>query len=169
MESTNIAEILRNAPVGTLLYSPMVGYVNFAEVKDEVGKRGAIKAYLQFRNDKNIEFDAFGRYRVDGECMLFPSKFHKTWDDWQESLLSSGDFITNIDGYKETFVLYKVFGRDTCEAYDSNGSNTIISRIEYRWATNEEKNGFLAELDRNGLMWNQSTNEMEIKPKPEPK
>jgi len=165
----NIAEILKNAPKGLLLYSPIFGYMNLVEVKDKVGKRGVIKADVQFRPEKSIEFDSFGRYSVDGECMLFPSKFHKTWDDWQESLLSFGDFITNIDGYKETFVIYKVFGRDTCEAYDSNGSNTIISRIEYRWATDEEIDGFLSELDRNGFIWNTATNEIEIKPEPKPK
>ncbi len=164
----NISEILKNAPKGVLLYSPIVGYVNLADVKDEVGKRGAIKADVQFGTENSIEFDSFGRYRVNGECMLFPSKIDRTWDNWQESLFRRGDFITNIDGYKETFVICKDSGRDTCEAYDSNGSNTIISRIEYRWATDEEKNGFLAELDRNGLMWNQFTNEMENKPEPKP-
>jgi hypothetical protein len=169
MDNKNIAEILKNAPKGILLYSPVFGYVNLVGVTDKVGARDKIIANIHFGKSGNVEFDSFGRYRVDGECMLFPSKFHKTWDDWQESLLSSGDFITNIDGYKETFVLYKVFGRDTCEAYDSNGSNTIISKVEYRWATDEEKNGFLAELDRNGLMWNQFTNEMENKPEPKPK
>lgn len=164
----NISEILKNAPKGLLLYSPIVGYVNLVEVKDKVGKRGVIKTDVQFRPEKSIEFDSFGRYSVDGECMLFPSKFHKTWDDWQESLLSFGDFITNIDGYKETFVIYNVSGRDTCDAYDSNGSKTIISKTEYRWATDDEKNGFLAELERNGFTWNTATNEIEIKREPKP-
>lgn len=168
MHNKNIAEILKNAPKGVLLYSPVFGYVNLVGVTDKVGARDKIIANIQFGKSGNVEFDSFGRYSVDGECMLFPSKFHKTWDDWQDSLFRCGDFITNIDGYKETFVIFKDSGSDTCEAYDANGSNAIISRIEYRWATEEEKNGFLAELDRNGLIWNSSTNEMEIKPKPEP-
>lgn len=169
MDNKNIAEILKNAPKGILLYSPVFGYVNLVGVTDKVGARDKIIANIQFGKSGNVEFDSFGKYSINGECMLFPSKFNKTWDYWQESLFRHGDFITNIDGYKETFVIYKDSGRDTCEAYDSKGSNTIISRIEYRWATDEEKNGFFAELDRNGLMWNQFTNEMEIKPKPEPK
>lgn len=160
MENKNIAEILRNAPVGTLLYSPMVGYVNLAEVKDEVGKRGAIKAYLQFKNNKNIEFDSFGRYRVDGECMLFPSKFHKTWDDWQESLFNFGDFITNIDGYKETFV---ISGFDTSLAYDSHSREVTINKLEYRYATKDEKDAFIYELERNGYFWDENDCQIKMK------
>lgn len=162
----NISEILKNAPKGLLLYSPIVGYVNLVEVKDKVGKRGVIKADVLFRPEKSIEFDSFGRYSVDDECMLFPSKFNKNWDNWQNDMFSFGDFITNIDGYKKTFVIYNVSGRDTCDAYDSNGSKTIISKTEYRWATDEEKNGFLSELERNGFTWNTATNEIEIKPEP---
>jgi hypothetical protein len=161
----NIAEILKNAPKGLLLYSPIVGYVNLDEGKDEVGKRGAIKTYIQFGAENKYEFDSFGRYRVNGECMLFPSKFNKTWYKWQESLFNYGDFITNIDGYKATLV---ISGYDTFIAYDTNGNKGTILKDEYRWATDEEIDGFLSELDRNGLIWNAAINEMEIKPEPKP-
>lgn len=158
----NISEILKNAPKGLLLYSPVFGYVNLVGVTDKVGARDKIIASIQFGKSGNVEFDSFGRYRVDGECMLFPSKFHKTWDDWQDCLLNYGDFITNTDGYEETLV---ISGFDTFITYDANGHKGTISKDEYRWATDGEKIGFLSELYRNGLIWNPLTNEMEIQPK----
>lgn len=158
----NISEILKNAPKGLLLYSPVFGYVNLVGVTDKVGARDKIIASIQFGKSGNVEFDSFGRYRVDGECMLFPSKFHKTWDDWQDCLFNYGDFITNTDGYEETLV---ISGFDTFITYDANGHKGTISKDEYRWATDGEKIGFLSELYRNGLIWNPLTNEMEIQPK----
>ena len=159
----NISEILKNAPKGLLLYSPVFGYVNLVGITDKVGERDKIIANIQFGNDKSVEFDSFGRYSADGECMLFPSKFSQTWYKWQESLFSHGDFITNIDGYQETLVIP---GHDTFTVYDVNGHARTISKVEYRWATDEEKNSFLAELERNGFTWNIATNEIEIKPEP---
>lgn len=157
MEPTNIAEILRNAPVGTLLYSPMVGYVNLVGVHDDVGKRDIIEVEPQFGHKPRMRFDKYGKYVPDGERMLFPSKFKKDWDGWQCALFQYGNFITRIGAESETLVISK---DSTDMAYRANGSRTVISQTDYRWATDVEKIAFLCELGKNGLEWDEATLEI---------
>lgn len=159
MENKNIADILKNAPLGVLLYSPICGFVNFVHVFCDIGKRNHILVTSQF-GDKNFEFDEFGKYNPDGECMLFPSKFHQVWDDWQNSLFNFGIFITNIDGYKETFV---ISGFDTSLAYNSHAREVTINKLEYRYATKEEKDAFIYELERNGYFWDENNCQIKMK------
>lgn len=159
MENKNIADILKNAPHGVLLYSPICGFVNFVHVFCDIGKRNRILVTSQF-GDKNFEFDEFGKYNPDGECMLFPSKFQQVWDDWQNSLFTFGNFITNIDGYKETFV---ISGFDTSLAYDSHAREVTINKLEYKYATKEEKDAFIYELERNGYFWDENDCQIKMK------
>jgi hypothetical protein len=80
----NIAELLKYAPKGMKLYSPLFGEVEFAEVMDtdsvpiRVMKRG-----------NGLRFDEYGRYMgnqyPDSECLLFPSKDCRTWEGWKPS------------------------------------------------------------------------------------
>lgn len=157
MEPTNIAEILRNAPVGTLLYSPMVGYVNLVGVYDDVGKRDIIEVEPQFGHKPRMGFDKYGKYVPDGECLLFPSKFNKTWNAWQLGLFGFGHFITSMDDKSETMVITK---DDTAMAYRADGSCITICQLDYRWATDVEKIAFLCELGKNGLEWDEATLEI---------
>lgn len=72
----NIAEILKNAPNGTKLYSPIFGEVIlttnidfFIEIKDKKGN--------------SFFFDDYGRYHHDGEVILFPSKENHDWSTFK--------------------------------------------------------------------------------------
>lgn len=63
----NIAEILKNCPKGTKLYSPIFGEVELDEVHSSIFVRHASnKTLLAFYED--------GKWHSNGECMLFPSK-----------------------------------------------------------------------------------------------
>ncbi len=69
----NIAEILKDAPEGTKLYSPVLGECQlgkmigeFIEIKDSKGRRVSVNAFGQYFND-------------GGECLLFPSKENRDW------------------------------------------------------------------------------------------
>lgn len=75
----NIAEILKNVPTGTKLYSPLFGDVTFVSVDSNNDYPIIIRANL------NGIFDGFtetGCYCVDypdAECVLFPSKENRDW------------------------------------------------------------------------------------------
>lgn len=71
----NIAEILRNCPKGTNLYSPIFGDVKLV---------GVDKKYITCRTSDGFEdsFQYDGKYMAkyhDAECMLFPSRDQRDW------------------------------------------------------------------------------------------
>lgn len=89
----NIAEILKDAPKGTKLYSPLFGEVKLESVSDVIitVKLGALLS--TFYKD--------GRYYQsypNGECLLFPSKDKRNWDDVY-FLKDKAPVMVSDDGY----------------------------------------------------------------------
>ena len=94
-DKLNIAEILKDAPTGTLLYSPIFGELAYigghayegqtysiivCQYPDAIGQGDSV----------SVEFDENGTYlnrgyssRREGECMLFPSKENRNWDTFK--------------------------------------------------------------------------------------
>lgn len=72
----NIAEILKNCPEGTKLYSPIYGEVEFIEVSVVTGN--IVCKY----DGCTVYFHPDGIYYKGGECMLFPSKEQRDWDEF---------------------------------------------------------------------------------------
>lgn len=78
---TDLTKILKDAPQGTELYSPIFGEVTFEELITPENEAGfSIKTSY---NDRKVYFTKYGRYLKSGigECMLFPSKDHMSWED----------------------------------------------------------------------------------------
>lgn len=74
----NIAEILKDAPKGTKLYSPVCGELTFIEVDEEIED----PITTVDKDGDEIDFACDGRFSrafTDGECMLFPSKENRDW------------------------------------------------------------------------------------------
>lgn len=72
----NIAEILKDVPKGTKLYSPLFGEVKLESVSDTVIEVRVEGSVTTFYKD--------GRYYqsyLNGECLLFPSKDKRNWDN----------------------------------------------------------------------------------------
>ena len=65
---TNIAEILSNYPLGTQLYSPAFGRVRLKKIRPHL----AVIVTDEQGEDWEMLYD--GRFSLDGECILFPSK-----------------------------------------------------------------------------------------------
>lgn len=88
----DIYEILKGAPVGTPLYTPMCGNVllSYLATNKEAGE--AI-----WTEDKNGEysFNKNGRWMEGGEVMLFPSKKMR---DWSKLAWKKGDVLVTEDG-----------------------------------------------------------------------
>ena len=80
-EDLNLVEILKDCPEGTKLYSTVWGEVELCAVecnntypicvKDNIGNTGWLTS-----NGKFIE-------KVDGECVLFPSKDQRDWSKFK--------------------------------------------------------------------------------------
>ena len=89
---TNLVEILKNAPKGLELYSPVGGNVKLYSVKPNDMYPIVVENLI-----KNVfGFDKYGRANEYGECCLFPSSEHRNWNGWQKVLFKPGYFITYV-------------------------------------------------------------------------
>ena len=82
----NIAEILKNAPEGLILYSLVHGDVT---LKKGINTNNNYPVITTYDTDNPATFTKYGKFIndfEDAECVLFPSKEHKSWDNWQEVL-----------------------------------------------------------------------------------
>lgn len=79
----NIAEILKYCPKGTKLYSTIFGDVKFHKVLDE----GIVEITLSCGAIERFFKD--GLYTSDGECVLFPSKDQRDWDEFRPPVKSN--------------------------------------------------------------------------------
>lgn len=74
-ENINLVEILKDAPKGTKLWSPICGECELVKVYDST--------YLiacMAKGENQILFDERGRYVFSsGECLLFPSEDNRDW------------------------------------------------------------------------------------------
>jgi len=92
----NIADLLRNAKKGTILWSPLFGPVEFMQL----GKNDQIWVKV----DNSEPFDKYGRYFgsrfTKAECLLFPSKECRTWENFKlptKPKFKVGDWIVQND------------------------------------------------------------------------
>lgn len=103
----NIAEILKDKPKGTKLYSPICGECTY----DYVGSMtGNIHVITQ---EAKALFDCEGKFSPHGECLLFPSDKMRDWSKfaWKKGdVLVSNDNTTEVifNGWKDdTYTLFR--------------------------------------------------------------
>lgn len=151
--NVNIGEILKDAPRGLKLYSPIFGEVELNSVYDTVGERNTIET---FDNRRYLRlFSSNGKFHncPDGECMLFPSEKHRSWVEWQNVLFKTGDVITNIEQKDRVYI---ISNKIWFEVTTSKTSVYSISPKDCRYATSEEKEQFFRELENNGYRWDET-------------
>lgn len=74
----DIANILKDQPEGIVLYCPLFGKVELLSVSDNVIYAIAVSDERRIRRS----FDRYGRYYCEfGDCVLFPSKENRDWDN----------------------------------------------------------------------------------------
>ena len=102
-EKINIAEILKDKPKGTKLYSPIFGNLRYEDLVPDLGEFTVVtsdntSAKHSFRSD--------GRYNRHGEpLMLLPSKEMR---DWRKFAWKKGDvLVTEDDSTKVIFVCFE--------------------------------------------------------------
>ena len=93
----NVAEILKDKPEGTKLYSPICGECKLSYVE-------SVKSEPQISTESDA-FGAFyfwedGKAYVEGECLLFPSMKMR---DWRKFAWKKGDVLKNT-AYEERVI-----------------------------------------------------------------
>lgn len=93
----NIAEILKDKPKGTKLYSPIFGKCKLSKVESDT--------CIRVHTDNNhYYFNKYGHYTTNamnsiyGECCLFPSK---EMHDWSKFAWKKGDVLVSNDDTRE--------------------------------------------------------------------
>lgn len=83
-ERLNLIKILKKCPVGTKLYSPVIGDCELVEVKSMVICTVSNAIKVRTRGD-DFWFTCEGKFLADdhGECLLFPSKENRDWSTFK--------------------------------------------------------------------------------------
>lgn len=83
----NIAEILESKSQGTKLYSLTYGGCFYQEYTGDFG--------IEFQNQNGVQFnlDEYGKYCIDGESIIFPSKEMR---DWRKFAWKKGDVLVGV-------------------------------------------------------------------------
>lgn len=95
-----------------------------------------------------IILNKYGQFTTEGECLLYPSKEHKTWDKWQEVLFKKGDIITIEDNPQNSYKVLDVDGAALLRK-DAMGRQTgdMVTIYKCRYATLREKTTFYAQQE----------------------
>lgn len=163
----NIAEILRDMPKGTKLYSPLFGKCELMGVDDSKYPIVIKAQRIDDAISKGIMKDGryFGGYE-DAECSLYPSAKMRSWDKF----FKRGDVVVNeysglitvFDGWKNDD--YTKFNTtiDYYKVSDSWGKEDIYCTGIYRRATDEERAKFIAAAEKHyGGKYNPKTLQVE--------
>lgn len=164
----NIAELLKDFPKGTKLYSPLCGECTFQCIHSELKK-----ILISTSDGTTLTFHNNGTYyQMDNsECLLFPSKDQRDWSKFQRPFMD-GDILVDISG--DIYICKIISTYNYCGSYASINSNGVFisyytSFIEdsSRYATEEEKQKLFQAIKDNGYKWNPETKTLEkfIEPK----
>lgn len=104
----NIAEILKDKPQGTKLYSRICGAVVLKKVIDVRKKKSIVVKELNSNNQHRFWHD--GNFFRAGQCVLQPSE---NMANWSKFLWKKGDVLQNND--YNTQVIFDRFTSDTYE------------------------------------------------------
>ena len=148
----NIAEILKDKPKGTKLYTDTFGELSIEDVY--TGNEFGIT--LLCKDGDNLPFYNDGKYSTYGEPILVPSKEMR---DWSKFAWKRGDVLINDAGYKIFFDKWenddytRFFGSVKVHCYDTE---------DYTLASKEEAQEFIKSIEKTyGGKFNCETLEIE--------
>lgn len=124
----NIAEILKNKPKGTKLYSSACGKCKLEEVDDKSFKISFYNSKFGFMNGGEGYLDKNGKLYDDGECIVFPSKEMR---DWSKFAWKKGDILVNRD--KNIHLIFEKFIDDTYTIFAGKHCYEKDYRNEYNY------------------------------------
>lgn len=156
-----IAEILKNCPEGTKLYSPVWGNVELIKVN--------VLNNIEIKDSNEIKYIIYpdGKYSENGEVILFPSKEQYNWSEFLIPF-KNGDIIVTTDMTDvypyENVAIFKEYREKNfknkmivhCQ-FDANGDflsrEMDVLHKNWRLANQEEKDNFFKKLLEVGYCW----------------
>ena len=135
-QKLNIAEILKDKPRGTKLYSMIHGKCSFEAVTDEIFKINFCTSKFGLTQSGECTLIKFGNMYDGGECIIFPSKEMRDWSKFQ---WEKGDILISNNGGTE--VIFDKWYDDTytsfyCKHYlNSENKNKIVYYEEFLCTT----------------------------------
>lgn len=126
-DNLNLVEILKNAPKGTKLWSPICGECEFIEIR-------YINTYpisCITDNGCKLNFNNQGKYLFkEGECMLFPSKENRDWSTFNVSERGHKHFVPFqrvLCAFDHEYG-YEIWAADVYSHYDEpTGKHFLVS------------------------------------------
>lgn len=106
-QKLNIAEILKNKPRGTKLYSMIHGKCSSEAVTDEIFKINFCTSKFGLTQSGECTLIKFGNMYDGGECIIFPSKEMR---DWAKFSWKKGDVLANGEG---DYCVFKEFAHSS--------------------------------------------------------
>ena len=144
----NIAEILKDCPKGTKLYSPLFGNVTLAEVDTSIvfpiTVTGSLNSYCCFTKT--------GLYytRANAECLLFPSSEMRDWTKFFKRgdvvIKNGGGMAAIFDGWaNDNYTEFNTTVNLYCD--NNTGEEEVCTTLLFRKATEEERNQFIEKVE----------------------
>lgn len=132
-EKINIAEILKDKPVGLKLYSPTFGCIRFNGIYKD-------KVYFYSEDTNAHSVNQYGKMYDGGECIIFPSKEMR---DWSKFTWKKGDVLVSKHGTTE--VIFDCFDDDIYTSFKGKHAlKTIEGKSEYK-GESDDGYGFYSE------------------------
>lgn len=165
----NIAEILKDCPKGTKLYSPIYGEVELSQICKNFYKYSII---VETVTGNSLSFAKDGRLYIqylDAECLLFPSSEMRDWTKFfkrGDVVIKNGVGMAAVfDGWaNDTYTEFNTTINLYCDG--NTCEEEVCDTLLFRKATGEERKQFIekAEEHYNGK-YNPETLQVEpIKP-----
>ena len=160
----NIAELLKDCPKGMELYSPIFGEVYLDKIRPHLS---IVVTTDKEQGDFKEEFLYDGRYGMNGECMLFPSKGKTTWEGFVPPYeFNDGDVLVHTQNERIMSIYHKRISERISKVHC-----ILLDRVEglrvnkevcfypnsARLATEKEKQKLFDVIKENGYMWNAET------------
>lgn len=145
----NIAKLLKDVPKGWKLYSPLFGEVNFVGID----KQSDYPINVTDCKGNGKSFTEFGVYfadHPDAECLLFPSKDCRTWEEWKVPVkpkFKVGDWVVcwnrtcQIIDNKSTYIVREINGLET--RYE----HSTVDENGHLWSIADAKDGDVLATD----------------------
>lgn len=147
----NIAEILKDYPKGSKLYSPL-----FGEVELFVSESGGIAVYSKDNDGDNIlntftENGMFYSEYPQSQCLIFPSSEMRDWSKFFKRgdvvIKNGGGMAAVFDGWaNDTYTEFNTTVNMYCD--NNTGEEEVCTTLLFRKATEEERKQFIKKVER---------------------
>lgn len=148
---TNLWDKLRNAPRGFKLYTPICGEVELLSADYRI-------IYTRGCNGERLSFDEYGRYINSGECLLFPSKEVRDWNnfhpyfEWKKGdvLKRTNDGVTTIfdEFVDDKMTQFKSRHRRCINGAYLNIDNMIDNTADYSKVDDAEAAEYISHVEK---------------------